>query len=297
MGPIAGALDSEYEAFTAGFAPGPSSRLELPQGPQPFDGLSRMPQAAPDWAADFQRLHLSSVSTPIPQQDFRSHAPIQRSSPSGWHQDFVRQHAQASNQVHEQASGLLPSRAMEKRLHNGYGTAGLLYGGANMGSLEQNTHHISKDQESSYDEAALERAFEEAALADTQAQEQNHVSQENILRDEETEMALHSDQRLETLAEPIIQESMEPMERIGADTIEDTREMGADRSVTSDGDELARTAGALLDRVKDDHSEKFQQSSFLALMRQLRDKEVVVVGETMVPVRSPWDPAAEESSR
>lgn len=49
-----------------------------------------------------------------------------------------------------------------------------------------------------------------------------------------------------------------------------------------DSDALARTAGQLLDSVRQDTSTKFQNSNFLALMRKLRDHEVVVEGDKMV---------------
>lgn len=46
---------------------------------------------------------------------------------------------------------------------------------------------------------------------------------------------------------------------------------------TPDGDEqLAQVAGELLDRVSDDNSDKFRNSAFLSLMRQLKEKEVKV---------------------
>ena len=54
-------------------------------------------------------------------------------------------------------------------------------------------------------------------------------------------------------------------------------------------DELANTAGELLDRVSDNTSRKFQQSSFLALMRQLRDGEVMVDGDKMVDAETKVD--------
>lgn len=49
-------------------------------------------------------------------------------------------------------------------------------------------------------------------------------------------------------------------------------------------EELARTAGHLLDSVSHDTSQKFQESVFLQLMRRLRDKEVTVEGENFVEV-------------
>ena len=57
-----------------------------------------------------------------------------------------------------------------------------------------------------------------------------------------------------------------------------------------DTDELSRTAGELLEKVQHDQSHKFQESKFLALMRQLRDKEVRVEGDKMVDVSNPPNP-------
>ncbi|KAF4549535.1 Hypothetical protein D9617_21g097560 [Elsinoe fawcettii] len=49
-----------------------------------------------------------------------------------------------------------------------------------------------------------------------------------------------------------------------------------------ENDDLARTAGELLDKVRDNQSTKFQNSTFLDLMRRLRDREVRVEGDKMV---------------
>lgn len=60
-------------------------------------------------------------------------------------------------------------------------------------------------------------------------------------------------------------------------------------------DDLADAAGELLDRVADNESQKFKDSSFLALMRQLRDREVRVEGNQMVnsnEVSTPPNPPA-----
>ena len=59
-----------------------------------------------------------------------------------------------------------------------------------------------------------------------------------------------------------------------------------DFQTTDQANELSRTAGQLLDNLKDEKSEKFQQSNFMQLMRQLRDKEMIVEGENIVPVSS-----------
>ncbi|KAH6913796.1 peroxisomal targeting signal 1 receptor [Coprinopsis sp. MPI-PUGE-AT-0042] len=49
-----------------------------------------------------------------------------------------------------------------------------------------------------------------------------------------------------------------------------------------EGDDLAKTAGMLLDHVRHEQNPKFQKSQFLGLMRQLRDGEVIVEGNQMV---------------
>ncbi|PNS19860.1 hypothetical protein CAC42_7827 [Sphaceloma murrayae] len=49
-----------------------------------------------------------------------------------------------------------------------------------------------------------------------------------------------------------------------------------------ENDDLARTAGELLDKVKDNQSTKFQNSQFLDLMRRFRDREVRVEGDKVV---------------
>ncbi|KAL1743363.1 TPR-like protein [Schizophyllum fasciatum] len=48
-------------------------------------------------------------------------------------------------------------------------------------------------------------------------------------------------------------------------------------------DELSRMAGLVLDSVQHDGNTKFKNSQFMSLMRQLRDHEVVVEGDDMIP--------------
>ena len=74
-------------------------------------------------------------------------------------------------------------------------------------------------------------------------------------------------------------------ERIGSDRIlDEAQERGEEAHHPNDNDELAKVAGDLLDRVKDERSQKFGQSNFLALMRQLRDREKQVEGDKIVDV-------------
>jgi hypothetical protein len=81
---------------------------------------------------------------------------------------------------------------------------------------------------------------------------------------------------------------------IGADRIMDpvTQDSKTYRKQNSP-DVLARTAGELLGRVRHDQSAKFQNSQFLQLMRQSRDKEVNVEGDWIVG-GEPGNGAADE---
>jgi len=54
------------------------------------------------------------------------------------------------------------------------------------------------------------------------------------------------------------------------------------RQPENEQDELARTAGMLLENIKHEQNPKFQQSQFMGLMKQLRDGEVIVEGHKMV---------------
>lgn len=70
-----------------------------------------------------------------------------------------------------------------------------------------------------------------------------------------------------------------------SELLEQQPEQKRDESqLKNDDDEMAETAGRLLERVADNTSEKFQNSQFLELMRRLRDREVRVEGDKMVEV-------------
>jgi hypothetical protein len=64
----------------------------------------------------------------------------------------------------------------------------------------------------------------------------------------------------------------------------------------NDDDEMAATAGRLLERVADNTSEKFQNSQFLELMRRLRDREVRIDDDKIVEVND-HSSAPQQASR
>ena len=118
------------------------------------------------------------------------------------------------------------------------------------------------------DDAAFERAFDAAHL---QMQHlDDHMQEEKVqATTEQTPLTASTDET----------------PRIGSDKIldEPVKEKQEHES-ENDADELARTAGQLLDNLKHDQSQKFQESNFLSLMRQLRDREIRVEGDKLVEV-------------
>ncbi|KAK9370325.1 hypothetical protein V1509DRAFT_617439 [Lipomyces kononenkoae] len=63
---------------------------------------------------------------------------------------------------------------------------------------------------------------------------------------------------------------------------DDGEQSGEDVDQQEDDDGLAAIAGELLESLRSNQTQKFKDSTFLALMRRLRDKEVVVQGNKMV---------------
>lgn len=141
-----------------------------------------------------------------------------------------------------------------------------------------------------FDEAAFDAAFEQAH-ADLQHQqpvnpelehqkpintEPEHVEPQHAEPEHIHPMTAHT----EHLAhQPGLDESIDNSEvRIGSDNIPQTDNQTFQNS-THEADALAQTAGELLDSVRHEQNDKFQQSTFLALMRRIRDREVEVKGD------------------
>ena len=273
-GPNAGMLDAEFEAFQAGHplqAGHPESNL-FDHGPPATSFQQNLSQTQlPSWASDFQNMHLNEArASPIPQSQFHQHAPLERTG--GWHQEYLRQQNHPSsyqNQQQQASAGQNYNRSS--------------YGYTN-GLLPQYRDHLSpmalqkqpeKQAEAFYDEAAFEKAFD-AAREEIQQSEKSARKQETQVdtgpldsRGEEGQRGLDHN-------------------RIGADRITDEAEKRREEGEEADdAEELARTAGQLLENVKGNQSSKFRESNFLSLMRQLRDKDVRVEGNELVDVNAP----------
>lgn len=123
-------------------------------------------------------------------------------------------------------------------------------------------------EEDSFDEAAFEQAFEHARA--------EIEMQEGDLRQEHVEMG--QDVLLtDSVHDLPSAEDVEQL-KIGSDAIP-YNESEEWKDHVNDADELAKTAGQLLDSVSHDQSQKFKNSSFLELMRRIRDREVQVDGD------------------
>lgn len=115
-----------------------------------------------------------------------------------------------------------------------------------MGSGIQAGSTMQQNLSERFDDAAFERAFEDARVQ------------------------LEGSQSREVVRETVV-------------VAEEKKEV---KDKEHDSDELARTAAHLLDSLRGNQSQKFQDSTFLALMRRLRDREVKVEGDKMVEISS-----------
>lgn len=126
------------------------------------------------------------------------------------------------------------------------------------------------------DDVAFERAFD--AAHSQMEQYDDHMQQEEVEAPTDVKMA-------EQLEQNPYSNLVDEAPRIGSDRIHgDSLKEPHETGGGNDAEELARTAGQLLDNLKHDQSQKFQESNFLSLMRQLRDREVRVEGDKLVEV-------------
>jgi len=146
----------------------------------------------------------------------------------------------------------------------------------------------AQKQPGAFDDEAFARAFEEAARheevlrQDTEMNEQEQHTDagqgQGVELGQDIPIAESATRLLSADTSALAQQSP-----IGADQIHDpTSPEREKRQEDTDPDALALTAGQLLHSVQHDSSAKFQNSQFLELMRGLRDREVMVEGDTFV---------------
>ena len=268
--PNAGILDAEFDAFQAGQQiqagyPEPNQMHHGPSGSN-FQQNYGYPQL-PNWALDFENMHLNETqASPLPQSQFRHHAPLQRTRE--WHQDFLR----LQNHPSPYQSQQQPMPGSNNYSGGSYGhPVGLMPQYHNIQSPIAHQEQPERQIENFYDEAAFERAFD--------AVEEMQQSKESAQRNEtQMDAGLHDTrtQKSQGMLDHIL---------LGSDKyLYEAQKTGEEGKEADDAEELAKQAGQLLEKVKGDQSQKFKESNFLSLMRQLRDKEVRVEGDKIVDV-------------
>jgi hypothetical protein len=156
------------------------------------------------------------------------------------------------------------------------------YGGGMMGQQNDQQHLQEQQPVEAFDEEAFAKAFEEASKLEM-------GNSEDLQEKSSTGLEMGQDVMIEESAERFMSEALEPttesqvpeQARLGADLIHDPRAEDQEPQ-PEDPDALARTAGQLLTSVQNNQTSKFQNSEFLELMRQLRDREVKVNGDDIV---------------
>ncbi|KAK1146741.1 hypothetical protein N8T08_002814 [Aspergillus melleus] len=270
--PSQGVLDPEFAAFESNSA-GPSfPNLQHAPGPfgthAPHHAVSH-PADQGNWAADFQRLQLSGPS----------HTFDQRTGPSavshqGWQNEFMNQQQQAPHVLQQQPQHQHPRFAPGLQSFS----PGYPLHATPMNSFPAAESMATQQPPAeTFDETAFEAAFKQAS-ADMMLQ---NVEDTQTNKEESANKTAQSDR-------PVADEPHEVI-RIGSDTIPQSNNDGT-QTRANDADELARTAGNLLESVSHDQSQKFRESNFLALMRRIRDREVHVEGDEFRETLQPLHP-------
>ncbi|OJD37790.1 peroxin 20 [Diplodia corticola] len=174
-GQHAGAIDPEFEAFQAGHPPQPEAFQRFPAQHAPPPNFAG-PAALPDWAADFQRMH---VSSPPPMQQQQQHMQSQHNHTASWHQDFMRQQQQAASPAPQ--AGVAPARPMYSGAPMmGYGAGQFAHQQPFM--AQQGMNEQPRQKEPVFDDAAFASAFDAAAAemlhAETEAQAEAQTVQQ-----------------------------------------------------------------------------------------------------------------------
>ncbi|KAF3928858.1 hypothetical protein ABW20_dc0103702 [Dactylellina cionopaga] len=247
-------LDHEFEQFLS-TSPGHSQQtLRSRPSLQNFAQAPSSPALQP-WAADFQNLQINTppaASTIAPAQIRQQ--PM--AAAAGWGAEFLSHMTAAApvaTSISQQKSAAIAG--------NSYMGTNASYNGMGMTSSFpsmmpwQSSQNITTD----YTDAQFDQMFEQAQFLDHQPDVAHFPQRE-------------APQPLQQHSSPIIEE-----------VITEEKPAEKDRS-QEDADELARTAGQLVDTLSQDTSKKFQESQFIALMRKLRDKTVKVEDGKMVEV-------------
>ena len=227
----------------------------------------------PDWASDFQKLHIHDDRTnSLPMVQLREQAPSYYAHSVVRHEESTHQHSQWSLPPHNQHN----NNSINYISSNGYCAFNDSYSSLDLAEQQQVTPEYHNYDE--LDNEALERAFEAA----NQEVQQLEKFEREVQAEHGPPKSAGSTEILQALRSrhKNIPKAQHKINIIAGKLVE--KEIA--QFERTDADELARTAGELLNNVKDDHSQKFKESNFLSLMRQLRDREVHIDGDAIVDV-------------
>lgn len=246
---------------------------------------------------DFKRLSLNN--SPVPAGQFRAEAPLVRSTvaaPGGWQTEFVRQRSGAGTPIAQGKQAVRePQQMMQSNMF------------ANQPSMMMNSYNYPQQQQQQqpmYQAGAYNMVGQEQYSETTDGQQQHAQMSDVDYEAAFAEAMAHAqemDQQQQPPQEATWQSSATMMDqtqapRIGSDAIQyrEQSERTADQD-RHDADELARTAGLLLNSVQHDTSSKFQNSQFLDLMRRIRDREVEVANNDLQTVGGSGQSATQET--
>ncbi|KAI0675284.1 TPR-like protein [Trametes maxima] len=248
---VAGRAGSSREVFRSQYSPAPGANQDAARF---FSANSSPATALPTSASfDLSALHrslpASHLQTPIHMQP-TAQAPSIQAGPTAWAADFLTQQPGPS------ASVMLAGKSIERQaaptaLEHNMSTIPQNAPGAFMPGMSWNSPMgLSAPQFAPM--AGVERGMiqMQPSKIDAAQWDQEFRSQE---------LSLNSAASVAEAAEP------------------------ASRAQPAhEADELARTAGVLLDTVQGETNPKFKNSAFLGLMRQLRDRELIIDGNKFV---------------
>lgn len=217
----------------------------------------------PNWASDFQSLHLNDVPA---QSTSQSQIEEQVGLQSELIDEWYEQPAQNDIPI---MSRYVMSNGFPRFSHQ-------LHQPLSLGDQQAFTR---QPHEELIDDEALDRAFEAARVELEQSEEQ--------LRAELAEYEQTTRISNEGATRSSILRGRPLSKPIGSDRISKTNSQEKQEQFEMDeNDKLARAAGELLEKVAHHEDRKFQDSNFLSFMRQLRDREVQVKGDMIVGVSS-----------
>ncbi|BFZ63232.1 hypothetical protein YB2330_004352 [Saitoella coloradoensis] len=279
-------LQHETEAFMRGEPlPGPELGIGMGMG-MGMRGVGARLQggggvAMDGWANDFQRLRVSQPRASVISREASGKGKgVMGGGGGGWGAEFLAQRRQTAP-PQPTSQTYVPQRTGMSYA----GVGGQLYHEPTMNQQEQVKHDQALDQ--AFAEAE-KHAFESISVKQDTAEIQKWDQQGlvEMYRDKMDEVLREKGAGADPLEVYHHTESDMLNTFAPEPELETAAELQTDKPVNHN-DALAATAGSLLESLKDETDEKFQQSSFMQLMRKLRDGEVHVEGDKMVETVEP----------